>query len=166
MSLRVERELRTIAETLDFLLSGRVAEAGDILMQRFRALEMASSQGSWELAKHMELIPDSAVTCVPVEMRSEALRRQALLQRVNGKGGRREYTPRVGEGRFQGATARQSPNQWRDNGDKHVSFDLDQADRKSVLRATVPEHERHEATAHEGSWSRGPTGKAKGKGKW
>ena len=54
MGTRSERELRApLAEALDCLLSGRPAEGGDVLMQRFRAIETASADGNWELAKHL-----------------------------------------------------------------------------------------------------------------
>ena len=85
---RMERELRTVAEVLDCILNGRIPEAGDILMQRFRALETAATDGTWELAKHMELIPDTRVSSVPMGMRREALQRENLLRKLHG-GGRR-----------------------------------------------------------------------------
>ena len=50
---RTVRELRTIAEALDCFLSSRIPEAEDILIRRFRALETAATNGTWELARHM-----------------------------------------------------------------------------------------------------------------
>ena len=90
MNLGTERELRTLAESMDLLLSGKVAEAGDVMMQRFRALEVAAADGTWEMAKFMELIPESTVSCVPVSMRQEAVKRQVLHQKVAGVGRRRD----------------------------------------------------------------------------
>ena len=44
-------------ESLDQTLFSQVAEAADILAQRFRADETAHTDG-WGLAKHLELIGD------------------------------------------------------------------------------------------------------------
>ena len=73
MNLRTQREMRTLAEALDAILAGDLAGAGDLLMQRFRALEMATVDGNWDMARHLELIPDTAVSSVTVGMRKEAL---------------------------------------------------------------------------------------------
>ena len=75
---RDERELRTLAEGLDHLVAGRVAEASDILMQRFRAVELANQTGTWDLAQHLEVVPPSGVSSVPMAVRAELARTQAL----------------------------------------------------------------------------------------
>ena len=72
LSLRNERELRTIAEALDSMLTGRFAELGDLLMQRFRAIECAAVEGGWETAKHMELIPPTETTSLTQRERADA----------------------------------------------------------------------------------------------
>jgi len=46
LSLRNNRELRTLATTLDALVRGKTAEAADMLVQRFKAVELAS-KWSW-----------------------------------------------------------------------------------------------------------------------
>ena len=57
-SVRSERELGTLAEALDALLSGNIARAGDTLIQRFKALEWtAGNKAPWSVAEHLELIP-------------------------------------------------------------------------------------------------------------
>ena len=73
---RNEREMRTLAEALDALLSGNLAQAGDIMMQRFRACEMSVQEGDWTLAQHLELIPDQRVSCIPQGMREELVREE------------------------------------------------------------------------------------------
>jgi hypothetical protein len=55
--MRSLRELRTLAEVLDMLIEGQVLQAADTLCQRFKAVELASSEGSWAVAQHLELIP-------------------------------------------------------------------------------------------------------------
>ena len=56
---RDRQELQTLAQCLDHLASGRLAPLGDILMQRFKAVETAVSTKSWEIAPHMELVQTS-----------------------------------------------------------------------------------------------------------
>jgi len=76
LSMRNEREMRTIAEALDALTNGNLGLAGDILMQRFRACEINAQDGTWDLAKHMELIPDRQVSSVPLGMRQVLMREE------------------------------------------------------------------------------------------
>ena len=78
LGARNERELRTLAEGLDHLVAGCVAEASDILMQRFRAVELANQTGTWDLAQHLEVVPPSGVSSVPMALRAELARTQAL----------------------------------------------------------------------------------------
>ena len=61
-SLRNLQELRTLAKALDLMLSGRQAEACDVLMQRFQAVECADQEGTWSTARHLELIGDTRVS--------------------------------------------------------------------------------------------------------
>ncbi len=74
MGRRGERELRTLSLAIDFLVSGEVARAADLLMQRFKAVELAAvSEAGWQVAQHLELIPSSEVTATGEdELRSAA----------------------------------------------------------------------------------------------
>ena len=74
MSARNERELRTLAKGLDKLVKGDAAGAADVLVQRFKAVETASSDGHWGIAKHHELLPSGAVSAVPDREREAAAR--------------------------------------------------------------------------------------------
>ena len=44
LPLRSEREMRTLAESLDLIVAGRGVAAADLLMQRFKAVEMAAME--------------------------------------------------------------------------------------------------------------------------
>lgn len=66
LNMRNEREMRTLAEAMDAILRGDLAGAGDILMQRFRSCEMNASEGSWQQARHLELIPEARVSYIPL----------------------------------------------------------------------------------------------------
>ena len=92
MGIRTIREMRTLAEAMDAIIRGEPAKAGDILMQRFRAAEMAVSDGHWTLAQHLELIPETTVSSIPLGMRAE------LIREVNR---RDKYSHRGGQGRGQ-----------------------------------------------------------------
>ena len=72
LGFRNERELRTLAEGLDLLMEGKLAELGDLLMQRYKAVETASSDASWDIARHYELIPDTSVSTVSFSERAAA----------------------------------------------------------------------------------------------
>lgn len=80
IGLRTSRELRTIAEGLDALLSGDQVRAADLLVQRFKALEASIIDGNWSVARHMELIPDSTRGLTGTTERMAATRLE--LQRV------------------------------------------------------------------------------------
>ncbi len=62
LGVRSERELRTLATCLDLLCAGELPALGDTLMQRFKAIEMASSDSSWQVGRHLELIPPAQVS--------------------------------------------------------------------------------------------------------
>ena len=61
VGLRTSREMRTIAEAVDAFVEGNVLRAGDLLIQRFKALETSVIDGSWLRARHHELIPEEGV---------------------------------------------------------------------------------------------------------
>jgi len=91
LSLHAERELRTLAEVCDAIVAGNPLRAGDVAMQRFRAVEYASSQeGGWQVARHLELIPTAGVSSVPIGLRTIIAREQATQERARvaqkGKG--------------------------------------------------------------------------------
>ena len=76
LSTAIARELRTLAESLDELANGGVAQAADLLMQRFKALEKSlESGGSWKLARHLEITRDED-TLVSVEEELAAAKEQ------------------------------------------------------------------------------------------
>ena len=51
------REIRTLCEALDGLLRGRTLETGDLLAMRLKAAMLAAQEGSWQVARHLELLP-------------------------------------------------------------------------------------------------------------
>lgn len=59
-----ERELQTLARSLDLLSKGSLPQLGDTLMQRFKALEMKARTGDTRIARHVELIPANAISAM------------------------------------------------------------------------------------------------------
>ena len=59
---RDTRELRTLATALDFLAAGRVECLGDLLMQRFKSVELTSKDGALDIGLAHELLPRDDVT--------------------------------------------------------------------------------------------------------
>ena len=84
------RELRTLAQCLDHLAMGQItlSERADTLMQRFKACEAAAADGTWNLARRYELIPDIGSGLVGVGERKQAARDEVLAQRLSEAAGR------------------------------------------------------------------------------
>ena len=57
IGVQTYRELRTLAEAVDLLMQGKAAHACDLIVQRLKALQVATTDGSWAAAKWLELIP-------------------------------------------------------------------------------------------------------------
>ncbi len=71
MRLRDERELRTLAQALDALMTGDPGRAGDVLMQRVCGVEAAHLEGDGRLAQHLEVVPPAGSSSVPERVREE-----------------------------------------------------------------------------------------------
>ena len=61
------RELQTICAVIDHIAQKRYMEAGDVLMQRLKALELAMHSGNWERASFLELIESEGAPLVGKE---------------------------------------------------------------------------------------------------
>ena len=89
LSRRDRREMDTTALALDMLAQGKTAEAGDILVQRLKAVETANRSGSWEVAQQLELIPNqqSRVSQSELDVAGrQAMKRQTVERATKGKG--------------------------------------------------------------------------------
>ena len=88
--LRSQRELITLGSALDLLLDGELGRCGNLLIQRFKAVEASlAADGNWSLAKHQELIPGQASLSSRAELTEaakaelRALKLKAALQKGN-----------------------------------------------------------------------------------
>jgi hypothetical protein len=82
IGLRSSREMRTLAMAIDLILGGHLLHALDVLLQRFKALELAAEQGSWSQARWLELIPTSDVSSWSRDDLRSAMREQELELRL------------------------------------------------------------------------------------
>ena len=96
MGMRNARELKTLAKTLDHILEGNVPSAADTLVQRWKAVETAVSEGSWSLARHQELLPHQDVgltgdpeRAVLARTELERARLEEVTKRASDRGGSR-----------------------------------------------------------------------------
>ena len=71
----VLREIRTLCESIDGLLKGKTMEVLDLLSMRLKASMMASQDGHWNIAKHLELLPASSKN-LPIPQEEEDLIRR------------------------------------------------------------------------------------------
>ena len=79
-------EMRVLVEVMDSLMAGHVGRAGDIMAQRFRALEYVATDGrSWSKAKHLELAPLDGATSLTPGLRGDMNRQARRDQRWTGR---------------------------------------------------------------------------------
>jgi len=72
VNLRNTNELQNLAKALDFLMVGDVPRACDVLAQRFKAVELATQDGNWSVARHLQLGGDSRVSTITQQEREAA----------------------------------------------------------------------------------------------
>ena len=93
MGVRNHRELITLGRSIDLLLTGRLGELGDLLVQRLKALETAVAEQNWSTARHQELIPAQAASLTTEGERRKAARlelAQGKLKELMSKGKRQD----------------------------------------------------------------------------
>ena len=59
VGIRNQSELTTLAMAIDYMLEGDYVKTLDLLIQRFKAVEVSLGENGWHMAKHLELIPPS-----------------------------------------------------------------------------------------------------------
>ncbi|CAK0868476.1 unnamed protein product [Prorocentrum cordatum] len=70
------RQMRTLSESLDLLIQGKLPEAMDMLMQRFKACQLACKDKHWRSARWLELIPPDA------DMAAINIEEEELLRKI------------------------------------------------------------------------------------
>lgn len=83
--IRSHRELVTLGTALDYLLEGKLGLLGDLLAQRFKAIEASlAADGNWAVARHQELIPVQASLSTKAEL-SEAAKAELRAQKLKAQ---------------------------------------------------------------------------------
>ena len=77
MSLRSERELRSLAMAIDYLLTGETVKAADLLIRRFQEVETAHADGNWTMARHSEVLPEGRVASITAKQREQIIKTEA-----------------------------------------------------------------------------------------
>lgn len=78
------RELYQLAQSIDLLRLGRLAETGDALASRFVAVHTALSDGNWQVASQLELFPLERVQSTSTSTMLQAQRHRRLLWKAQG----------------------------------------------------------------------------------
>ena len=84
LSHGAEREMRTLAVAFDFLLDGDLARCRDVLISRFKALEEATTSGSWEVAENLEAVPPRQLGTISENDRARVTAMQMRKVRLQG----------------------------------------------------------------------------------
>ena len=92
-SLRDVREMHTLSVILDHLALGRSGAAADVAAQRLKALELASTSGSWEKAQYLEIVPPEGASLVNKEEEYLATKETELHQRLHGRSKGSSFEP-------------------------------------------------------------------------
>ena len=67
------REMHFLGAMLDHLALGKTKIAADLIAQRLKAVEMATTGGSWDRARFLELLPAIAETLTAKEVQEVVL---------------------------------------------------------------------------------------------
>eukprot|EP00438_Fugacium_kawagutii_P001021 Skav205829 [mRNA] locus=scaffold160:57004:58638:- [translate_table: standard] len=89
LSVRVQREIRTLAQVLDHLGVGEVERSADLVSQRLKAIELSVQDQGWHRAQYVELIPLESDGLADIEEVRTASREQLLeskMRRYQGGG--------------------------------------------------------------------------------
>ena len=90
------RELYALAQAIDLLRVGKLAETGDALASRFVAVHTALNEGSWATASQLELYPLENVQSASTATMLQAQRHKKLVLKSQGFVGGRGWNNRRG----------------------------------------------------------------------
>ena len=115
--------MRVLAKVMDSWMAGHVGRAGDIMAQRFRALEyVATERGSWSKAKHLELAPLDGATSLTPGLRGD-MNRQKRVAISDGSGGQ-TTGPRENKSSIHPSRGRRAPPKTVPNGSQEKGISL------------------------------------------
>ena len=87
MAARDVREMELIAKCLDFLTGGELPSLGNILMQRFKSLELRQLHRDLKTANHLEVHSTPSGLATPAEIRAATrqLHEEAKIRAIQGQ---------------------------------------------------------------------------------
>ena len=83
LTTRNTREMTTVAEALYLIIRGDVTGGAEVLMQRFKSLETFAHHGSWEQARHLELVRPEMVSCISSREQELAVATELLDRKLS-----------------------------------------------------------------------------------
>eukprot|EP00435_Cladocopium_sp_Y103_P024257 s1749_g5.t4 len=103
MQVRLQREVLTLSQALDFAAVGAIEKCADLISQRLKALELNMCDQSWTRAQYLELIPLEGAHLADTEEQRMATKEQVAEARV------RQWLPSRGGGRGMPYEAERNP---------------------------------------------------------
>ena len=82
LSVRTQREMETLAEAVGCLIEGDLPRLGDVIYQRYAALEKAHLDGSWLVAQELEVLEQQRLGLATDEQVLRGSRRQLEAARL------------------------------------------------------------------------------------
>ena len=79
---RDSSEMRLLAECIDALMGGELPQLGDLLMQRFKALQSHVINGDWAQANQLEVGTKMPIELTTLEEKTAASRQMLLEYKV------------------------------------------------------------------------------------
>lgn len=95
------RELYALAQAIDLLRAGKLAETGDALASRFVAVHTALNEGSWSTASQLELYPLENTQSASTATMLQAQKHKKLIWKSQGYGGGRGWNNKGKGGKWQ-----------------------------------------------------------------
>ena len=84
LGMRTLREMKTLAQCLDWLAQGQVGRGADLLSQRIKALERATVESHWNSAQFLELLPPESSTLLERDEELYLAREYLTDQKIKG----------------------------------------------------------------------------------
>eukprot|EP00435_Cladocopium_sp_Y103_P025941 s4041_g6.t1 len=84
LGMRTSREMKTLAQCLDWLATGQVGRGADLLSQRLKALERATVETHWNSAQFLELLPPENATLLERDEEIFLAREYLTDQKIRG----------------------------------------------------------------------------------
>jgi hypothetical protein len=115
-AVRNLREMKTLCTVLDHIAMGRAGAAGDVIMQRLKAVELATKEESWNRSGFLELVEEDTATLVSTDehmlVRKEVeARDKRFVPNISGKGSGNYGEDMYNQQKWQ-APAQWVPNKW------------------------------------------------------